>query len=48
MGIRREITFDRVDEKKIANDIEAKRIDDIFEQRQQAKKRMGIPERIPK
>ncbi len=42
----REPTSEEIDEKM--TDMEAKRIDDIFEQRQQAKMRMGVPERIPR
>jgi len=42
----REPTPDEIDEKLA--DREAKRIDDIYDRRQEAKMRMGIPERIPK
>ena len=42
----REPTSEEIDEKMV--DMEAKRIDDIFEQRQQAKMRMGVSERMPK
>lgn len=42
----REPTPEEIDDKMA--DMEAKRIDDIFERRQQAKMRMGVPKRIPK
>lgn len=42
----REPTSEEINDKMA--DMEATRIDNIYEQRQQAKMRMGIPERIPK
>ncbi len=42
------IVGDAEDEDKKQADVEAKRIDEIYANRQEAKLRMGVPERIPK
>lgn len=42
----REPTSEEIDEKMA--DMEAKRIDEIYDSRQEAKLRMGVPKRIPK
>lgn len=42
----REPTSEEINEKMA--DMEAKQIDEIYDSRQEAKLRMGVPERIPK
>ncbi|KKL08508.1 hypothetical protein LCGC14_2575180 [marine sediment metagenome] len=44
--LEREPTSEEIDDRMA--DREAKRIDDIYAQRREAKMRMGVPERIPK